>query len=73
MSTLRSVDKLDGADRAVRIVYDCFVDSDGERIYQTIEDVEKAFDDEALSLEDLRHIATRATDMTTTEGEGKKD
>jgi hypothetical protein len=67
------VDKLDGVDRAVRIVYDCFVNHDGTRIFPTTEDVEQAFDDEMLSLEDLRHIATRATDMTTTEGEGKKD
>jgi hypothetical protein len=72
MSTMRGIDALDGVDKAARIVCDCFVNHDGTRIFPTTEDVEKAVEDETLSWDDIRHISTRASEMTT-EGEGKKE
>jgi hypothetical protein len=71
MSTMREIDTLDGVDKAARIVCDCFVYADGTRIHSTPQDVEKAVEDETLSWDDIRHISTRASEMTT--GEEKKD
>lgn len=71
VSTMRKITKLEGVDRGLVIVADCWINKDGVPFYGSPEEVEAAVDNEQLSWGDLRTIAEIAGEMVT--GSEKKD
>jgi hypothetical protein len=61
VSTTRNLRDIEGTDQLLLIVCDCYVDSQGERIYATPQEVEQAIDDEQLDWNTARAIVEETT------------
>ena len=64
VATMRAVTNLEGVDRALHIVSDCFVSGSGDRIYKTPDDVEQAIDSQELEWNDVSEIGLIASELS---------
>jgi hypothetical protein len=72
VSTIRNLRTTEGIDQLLLIVCDCYVDSQGERMYSNPQEVESAIDDEQFDLGTARAIVEEATRLFTGDNENAK-